>query len=629
MTGVVDVTADSGSDVAEVVDISDGESGGDIGCISEVASAPGVPPVWFRGYRRGQELGRGSSGKVFLCNRKSSPTGFAVKIIDLRRIEMSPYAEREQKKLRREIDILKKLPPHKCVVQLVDAFEEGHWMFFVLELVGGGDLFTVLTSRASPRLFDREAAFVLHQLVCGMEFLHEQGVIHRDMKLENVLVASERRHRPLVLYTIKITDFGLSKSVGQGLSEARSTVGTKPYTAPEVLREGCHDFSSDLWCLGVLLFVLLAGHFPFDHIASRQVELDKIVNRVQASEEAKSVLQGFLRLEPGSRTRLADVRQHPWLQDEVVAGRSDRLAKRLRTASAASASSAPPASAPSASPSAPPSGSAAREAALATAPATSSAPGRGSGASPPEAPHNSSAEALQLPEGIEAATELELAQQAASQHGEAEVGGLRIPKGAWTPFAVEATVRLAEVHPPSPQPDVMQVHVVILERLAGAVLGRAGARIQQTAVAAGCPVWMTTRDGSTERRVVIVGNYKQCKVAQELVHEQISSAQDADWRDTEAEAYLLVRVEAAGVVTGKQGFVLDRIRKHSGARIDLLRQEVEGQRPCIIAGTLQSVLRAQRLVFHLVGCVPVRQSSETPQQLPPGGEEPEDGEIAE
>mmetsp|Transcript_115887 Transcript_115887/g.368468 ORF Transcript_115887/g.368468 Transcript_115887/m.368468 type:complete len:655 (-) Transcript_115887:3-1967(-) len=593
MAGVVDVTADSGSDVAEIVDVSDAESGG----VAEVST--GAPPLWFKGYRRGQELGRGSSGKVFMCSRKSCAGGFAVKIIDLRRIEMSPYAEREQKKLRREIDILKKLPPHKNVVQLVDAFEEGHWMFFVLELVGGGDLFTVLTSRSTPRLLDREAAFVLLQLARGLQFLHGEGVIHRDLKLENVLVASERYQRPagVVLYNVKITDFGLSKSVGDGFSVAKSTVGTRPYTAPEIMKEGVHDFKADLWCLGVLLFVMLAGHFPFDHIAAKQEELDAIVNKIRVTDVAKAVLQGFLRLDSSSRVGLAEVLEGVWLSEEAFGGSLERPVKRLRSAASPGASSsgtsAPAEAATTALPAqaravAGPCGSSAASAAG----AVSASLGEGAPSLPPAS-----------------GPALVSLTAAASLHGEAEVSGLRIPKGAWTPFAVEATVRISDVNPASPQPEVMQVHIVILERLAGLVLGRGGSRIQQTAVAAGCPVWMTPRDGSTERRIVVFGNYKQCKLAQELVHEQIATAQDADWRDLETEVYLLVRGEAAGVVTGKQGFVLDRIRKHSGARIQLLRQELEGQRPCMIAGNLQSVLRAQRLVFHLVSCVPVTHSS--------------------
>ncbi|CAK8985151.1 Calcium-dependent protein kinase 7 (Calmodulin-domain protein kinase CDPK isoform 7) [Durusdinium trenchii] len=229
---------------------------------SEIQIKAGAP-LYFHGYRRGRELGRGASGQVFLCHKKGTEGGgFAVKAVDLRRLHLQPNAEREEKKLSREVEILKRLPPHPNIVQLIDTFEEGDWFLLVLELVGGGDLYTVLTTREPPRLQEREASFVLSQLAEGLSFLHSQGIIHRDMKLENVLVANERRERPLVFYTVKITDFGLSKArfraanarapalraIGAGFSEARSTVGTRPYTAPEVLREDSHDFSSDLWC---------------------------------------------------------------------------------------------------------------------------------------------------------------------------------------------------------------------------------------------------------------------------------------------------------------------------------------------------------------------------------------------
>lgn len=639
---IVDVTADSGDEggVAEVVDISDAEGDVDDGGVSEVSST-NEPPAVFRGYRRGPELGRGASGKVFVCSKKGSPTGFAVKIVDLRRIELSSNAEREQKKLRREVDILKKLPPHKCVVQLVDAFEQGHWMFFVLELVGGGDLFTVLTARAQPRLLDREAAFVLRQMVEGLRFLHGQGIIHRDLKLENVLVASERRQRPLVFYSIKITDFGLSKSVGAGHSEARSTVGTRPYTAPEVLREGLHDHSSDLWCLGVLLFVLLAGRFPFDHIASQQADLDKIVFQVKATDQAKKMLGGFLRLEPSERTGLEVVMGDPWLLvDEPPP--TARPAKRLRTGSR-SIIPASPIMRP-----APQAGADVPELALLESSGQGTARSSTDVASTvpeplPEPPPskeglvagNHQALAAQQAEIVERFNEEE---EKAYRHlgstlnaapdevaalpsvgtnppgpggseAEADIHGFKIPIGAWTPFAVEDTVRVSEVQPPSEHPDVMQVHVVVPDRHAGFVLGKSGSRIQETAATAGCKVWMTSRKGTSDRSVIIIGTYKQCKIAQELIHEQLANALNADWRDTESEALLLIRAEAAGVVIGKQGFVLDHIRKHSGAKIQLLRQEVEGQRPCIVAGTLQNVLRAQRLVFHLVSCVNVAQVS--------------------
>lgn len=580
MREVVDVSANSEDGVAEVVDIT-------VGSEDDVAEVPaGGPPLLFHGYRRGRELGRGASGQVFVCRRKGSATGFAVKAVNLQRVRLSSNAEREQKKLRREVDILKKLPPHKSIVQLVDAFEEGNWFLLVLELVGGGDLYTILIARAPPQLLEREAAFVLRQLADGLAFLHGQGVIHRDLKLENVLVASERKRKPFVFYTVKITDFGLSKAVGHGLSEARSTVGTRPYTAPEVLLEGLHGFGSDLWCLGVLLYVLLVGRFPFDRIATQQLELDRITEHFGGTEAAVSVVRGLLQLESSQRMSLDSLRCHEWLLQQDSSAEKPR--KRLRSAGTAAEITSDMAVL------------SVDETAVQDVDGIDSAviPMEVVAESPPTA---------RVPDVIAQSPENLSPGESNTQLGiQIETSPCTVPKGAWTPFAIEATMRLQGVCPVSPQPDVMQVHVVIPDRIAGFVLGRNGGRIQQIAVSAGCRVWMTSREGNSDRHIVIIGNYKQCRVAQELVHEQMANAAQADdWRDTEAEILLLVRSEAAGVVIGKQGFVLKQIREQSGASIQLLREEVEGQRPCIIAGTLQSVLRAEKHVFDLVRAVPV------------------------
>jgi len=329
----VDVTDDADDGIAEVINVI-GDSDDD----SEGFSAPrrtDSPPTRFYGYRRGRELGRGASGKVFVCNKKGSPRGFAVKAIDLRRLQLSPNVEKERTALCREVGILKSLPPHRNIVQMVDAFEEGDWYLLVLELVGGGDLYTVLMAREPTRFMEVEATFVHRQLVDGLAFLHGRGIIHRDLKLENVLVALEHREQPPVLYSVKITDFGLSKAVGAG-SEARSLVGTRPYTAPEVLKGAAYDFSSDLWCLGVLLYVLLAGRFPdtltvpVTDIVSQQQELTNAVARVRVSDAARSVLSGLLQLDATKRLSLEDLVRHEWLSDSATEKLEVSSAKRIR-----------------------------------------------------------------------------------------------------------------------------------------------------------------------------------------------------------------------------------------------------------------------------------------------------------
>ena len=111
---IVNIHADSDDYVTEVVDVTGGSDEEDL-----VEVKAGAPPRYFHGYRRGRELGRGASGQVFVCHKKGATTGggFAVKAVDLRRLHLQPNAEREEKKLSREVEILKRLPPHPNIVQ--------------------------------------------------------------------------------------------------------------------------------------------------------------------------------------------------------------------------------------------------------------------------------------------------------------------------------------------------------------------------------------------------------------------------------------------------------------------------------------------------------------------------------
>merc|ERR1712203_1176817 len=106
-----------------------------------------------------------------------------------------------------------------------------------------------------PKLQEPEARYVSRQLVDGLALLQELGIIHRDLKLENVLVAKQVVKQGEVWLDIKIADFGLSKVVGDRYSDAQTLVGSPRYMAPEVLARGAHDFRADLWSLGVLMHV--------------------------------------------------------------------------------------------------------------------------------------------------------------------------------------------------------------------------------------------------------------------------------------------------------------------------------------------------------------------------------------
>lgn len=651
---VFDLAPDSEDEGAQVVNVSSEEEGDEFQVRSD------APPLRFRGYRRGQELGSGASGKVFLCHRKECAGGYAVKAVDLRRLQLSPNSEREYTSLCREVEILKSLPPHPAIVQLIDAFQEAHWFLLVLELVGGGDLFTVLTAREPPQLKEREAAFVVKQLANGLTFLHSQNVIHRDLKLENILVASERREQSLVLYSIKITDFGLSKSVGVGFSAAHSVVGTRPYTAPEVERGGgdMYDFGADLWCLGVVLYILLSGHFPFDKTPKIQGELDRISMAVKGTKTVRSILGNLLRLDPKTRMSLEALSGHEWLQDSADGGEAERPAKRkrpvppqqrpaseipvpverpgtpvparpsaLRGLSAASTSPVMAADAAAVSPRSPSTSAASTQQMPPPAPAQQM---------PPPAPPP----AVEEPAKACTAPEEEPLEQGGSQRSPAAISSdvqdwlahiYKLERAASAVRPAIATLGPSAssggpaevVYYASPQPDVMQVHMAIPTSLCSAVIGKGMVQMKQLAATLGCKVRMASLDGLDETLVSTIGNYNQVAVVQEIVHSRVLEACKQEGREApvQVEVVLLVRAEAAGVVIGKQGFVLSQIRKQSGARIQLLHEQIKGQRPCVLAGELQNVLRAERHVFHLVRIVrpaePVTATLELPFSPPP------------
>lgn len=196
--------------------------------------------------------------------------------------------------------------------------------------------------------------------------------------------------------------------------------------------------------------------------------------------------------------------------------------------------------------------------------------------------------------------------------------GQSLPAG---PFPGASAVR-----PSSGDPEEVQVHFALPDGLAGAILGKGGARVKETEQLAGCRVSVSQRDGTGDRRVVMVGHAQQVGTAQGIVHDQLQdAAKEAGLGELqEITAVLFVRRSAAGAVIGKSGAGLKHVRETSEAKVSLAREEVLGQRPCTIAGTLHQVLEAERCVLELIRSVPVLEedfeSNGTKRALPGGPE---------
>lgn len=205
---------------------------------------------------------------VYKCVEKD--TGQVVAVKTLRRVTSTT-----QKLLKAEIELLKSV---SCVnvVRMIEHFREKmpydpqEYDFLVMEYCESNLLDFVFT-RPHHILEEREAVDIFAQILNGFRSIHEKGIIHRDLKLENVLINCG---------VIKIADFGLAKKLDEPASTSRhlltrSFCGTKAYLAPEILMGSYYDYKVDIWSLGVLLFVLLFFKFPFGSCRDNPLELLK------------------------------------------------------------------------------------------------------------------------------------------------------------------------------------------------------------------------------------------------------------------------------------------------------------------------------------------------------------------
>ncbi|KAL2459785.1 CBL-interacting serine/threonine-protein kinase 1 [Forsythia ovata] len=261
-------------------------------------------------YELGRTLGEGNFGKVKFAKNVDSDLSFAIKILEKNRITNLNITDQ----IKREIGTLKLLK-HPNVVRLHEVLASKTKIYMVLEYVNGGELFDRIASKG--KLSEAGGRKLFHQLIDGVIYCHDNGVFHRDLKLENVLINANGN--------VKITDFGLS-ALPQHFREdglLHTTCGSPNYVAPEILSNRGYDgATSDTWSCGVILYVILTGYLPFDDrnlavlyqkILKGDVQIPKWL-----SPAAKNLIKMILDPNPHTRITMAEIKEHVWFKQDYT-----------------------------------------------------------------------------------------------------------------------------------------------------------------------------------------------------------------------------------------------------------------------------------------------------------------------
>lgn len=262
------------------------------------------PETTINFYKYGRQLGRGAFGKVNLGVHIATGRVVAIKSFKLNDAEIASIRRR----LHLETQLMKTLN-HPNVLKMYETFETDKHLMIALEYISGGDLLSFLRKRI--KVSEQIAKFIFKQLMEGLKYMHSQGIIHRDVKLDNILIDTDS--------TIKLCDLGVSKLIRPG-EIMMEQCGTPAYIAPEIIQgENYSGFGADLWSSGVVLYSLLSGTMPFK--ANNMNDLQNLIVSANYSElkdiskDANELICSLLEIDPKKRLTAEQVLSHPFLKD--------------------------------------------------------------------------------------------------------------------------------------------------------------------------------------------------------------------------------------------------------------------------------------------------------------------------
>ena len=261
-------------------------------------------------YKPKRMIGNGSFGSVYEAKNTIFGNTVAMKVI-----KKDKENELDEQEIRNEIDILKKLS-HPNIVKIYEFYISENHYYIITEYCKEGELFSYIKNKYS----ERQLAVLFYQVFSGLWYLHENKILHRDIKLENIMISEKEKDNSTgeELFWVKIIDFGTAKLFEKNKKE-NDVVGSSYYIAPEVLKQNYNE-KCDTWSVGVILYMTLVGRAPFDGKDDEEI-IHKIssvdYNRneprlVKHSPEVRDLVSKLLEKNIDKRYSAKEALEHPW-----------------------------------------------------------------------------------------------------------------------------------------------------------------------------------------------------------------------------------------------------------------------------------------------------------------------------
>ena len=269
-------------------------------------------------YKPTKILGSGSFGSVYEAKNTIFQNTVAMKVI-----KKDPNNEIDEQEIKNEIDILKKLS-HPNIVKIYEFYISNSHYYIITEFCKEGELFSYIKNKYS----ERQLAVLFYQVFSGLWYLHDNKILHRDIKLENIMISKKEKDNESgeELFWVKIIDFGTAKIFEKNKKE-KDVVGSSYYIAPEVLKQNYNE-KCDTWSVGVILYMMLVGRAPFDG-----KDDEEIISKINSGEynskeprllkhspEVRDLVNKLLQKDLSRRYSAKEALGHPWF--EKYGGRS-------------------------------------------------------------------------------------------------------------------------------------------------------------------------------------------------------------------------------------------------------------------------------------------------------------------